>query len=121
VKFHNARALALGCLFLAACLPIPHREPSTRVIGEVLDKSTGRPVSGAEVTMDGYFTASGVAGPDGRFDLPSETQWHLIRALGDPGCQVTVSALGYRDWRESFFCFDEHTWKEPKDVLLTPN
>ena len=121
MKPHHAAAIALVGALFSACLPIPHREMSTHIMGRALDKDTRGPVSGAQVTMDGYFTASGTSGADGRFDLPSEMQWHFVMALGDPGCEVAVRASGYRAWRESFFCFDGYTWRQSKDVLLIPN
>ena len=68
--------------------------------------------------MDGYFTATGFTGSDGRFDLPSEMWWKFFLSLGDPGCAITISAAGYLDSKDRTLC---GPYWNLRDVGLIPN
>jgi hypothetical protein len=120
MKPRHAAALALVGWCLSGCQLIPHRELSPRVTGKVLDQNSQRPVSGASVTMDGFFTASGSTGADGQFELPRKKEWMSYVALGDPGCDVLIRAPGYEDWREMFLCgLADYGWDFGNILLKT--
>jgi hypothetical protein len=116
MKHRPTIAFAVASLVFSACMPFPHRESSPHLSGRVLDRSTGVPISDARVELSGYFTAQGDTGPDGRFDLPAHREWKLVVALGDPGCEVSLQAPNYQEWRQAFFC----GYVPLKDALLTP-
>ena len=120
MKLRYGAAVVLGSFVLSACLPIPYRGLSPQLTGRALNKDTREPVSGAEVAMDGYCTATTTTGADGRFEIPAEDQWHFPWYVypGDPGCRLTLRASGYREWQENFLCYGP--WSGP-DVSLVPN
>jgi hypothetical protein len=104
MKLRHAAALALVGWCSSGCTLIPHRELSPHVTGTVLDQTTQRPISGASVTMTGFFTGSGLTELDGRFEIPRKKQWQSYVPLGDPGCWVAIQTPGYKYWREVFPC-----------------
>lgn len=122
MKTRHAAVLALVPLVFSACLPFPYRDQSPQLIGRVLNKDTQASVAGAEVVLDGYCTGTTTTGPDGRFELPAEKQWHFPWYIplypAEPGCQLTLRATGYQQWQENFLCYGP--WRGP-DVLLVPN
>ena|SRR5579863_3226426 len=119
MKPRHVAALGLA-IFLSSCTLFPHRESSPQVTGRVLDKNTHNPVSDASITMTGFFAASGATGPDGRFELRRIPQWMSYIPLGDPGCWLKISAVGYNDYHADTICgLPEYPW-EVGTVLLVP-
>ena len=119
MKLRNAAALALVGWYFSSCQLIPHREWSPLVTGTCLDQSTHQPIPGASVTMDGFFTGSGLTALDGQFELPRAKQWMSYVPLGDPGCWVVIRALGYKDWRTGFLCGLPDYPEDLGSILLT--
>jgi hypothetical protein len=102
MRMPPARTIAVAALLWALVLSpmawgsLPSTapaEPTGRVRGEVVDRDTGRPVPGANVTLPGYGVRTS-SGPDGRFSfaepLPSRHPSRLIEAR--------VSAPGRGRW-----------------------
>jgi hypothetical protein len=105
MKPRHAAALALlAGWYLSACTIIPHRELSPRVTGTVLDDMSRRLVSGATVTMDGFFNGTATSGENGQFEIARRQEWMSYVPIGDPGCDVTIRAAGYRPWHTMFLC-----------------
>jgi hypothetical protein len=86
-------------LFVGAALAVVAATPALaqRVRGTLTDSSTREPVTGAVVTISdsaGRFLARGIAGGDGRFDvprLPGSKQIHVVR-IGYRPIDATVPA-----------------------------
>ncbi len=88
------RSLVVGAV-LTALAAAPAL--AQRVRGTLTDSSTREPITGAVVTISdsaGRFLARGIAGADGRFDVPrfpASKQIHVVR-IGYRPIDATVPA-----------------------------
>lgn len=84
---------ALLALVLLACAP-PARAAGTRVVGQVVDAETQKPIAGADVELQnsgggpGYHRTRSNAAGEFAFDNVQTNRWYLF----------TVGAEGYTDW-----------------------
>src|ERR1700721_718674 len=108
MKTRHSAVFALAPLVFSACLPFPYSDPSPQLIGRALNKDTQASVAGAEVVLDGDSTGTTTTGPDGRFELAAEKQWHFPWYIplypAEPGCRLTLRATGYHEGQKIFLC-----------------
>lgn len=110
-------------ILVPSCMPVPPftRPVSPEVTGRVLDSKNKKPIKGALIQTEraGYVRQAYTL-HDGRFTVPSASQWHYLIYLGSPGIYPTpwmfasnnkdlimkVEASGYKPKSEVFHIKD---------------
>ena len=121
---HHATSVAMTLAFLVtSCMPVPPftTPVSPEVTGRVLDARSKKPIKGALIqTERAGYTRQAYTLDDGRFTVPSASQWHYLVYLGSPGIYPTpwmfnrsnkdlimkVEASGYNLKSEVFYMKD---------------
>ncbi len=71
--------------------------------------------------MTGAFEGSTRSKPDGRFEIGEKEHLRFFISIGDDGCDYTVRASGYCEWRELSLCGKVHIDWNLYDVRLFPD
>lgn len=125
--------LIQGCI-----LPIPHTRVSrSEWDGLVLDATTGNPISGASVSIgyDDGITVTTETDSLGRWQIPSEENWHGAVFIGIPmsyslfpffdsphfPMSASIKAEGYNYWEwHSWIDLDESTDNSTEPAIIDP-
>lgn len=127
---HLTRVGLILVLLIAGCMPVPpfSTPVSPEVKGRVVDANSKRPIKGAIIHAErAGYSRTAHALEDGRFTVPSASQWHYLIYLGSPGMYPTpwmfthgnkdltmkVEASGYKPKSEVF-----HTKSKSWDVNM---
>src|ERR1700735_4930719 len=76
------------------------------------------PVPDAEVTMTRAFEGSTRSAADGTFEIPEKEHLRVFVTIGDDGCDYSVRAPGYCEWRQLSLCGKVHLDWNLYDVEL---
>jgi hypothetical protein len=120
MRLHALIVVTATALLISGCiLPIPHLDKEWDAIdGKVLDKATGLPVVGAEVsvTYDEGSPATTRTGSDGCFHFGTKYRFWPILYIGPRDCMylciLSVKANGYADGH-----LESHSFVTPQLVL----
>ena len=71
--------------------------------------------------MTGAFEGSTRSHSDGKFEIREKEHLRLFLTIADDGCDYTVRAPGYCEWRELSLCGKVHIDWNLYDVRLFPD